>query len=56
MLKAREFLKNPKLKHTEVANMSGYSDAAYFSKCFKKYNKISPSEYEKNINANSLKR
>jgi len=54
MLKARELLKNPKLNHTEVANMSGYSDAAYFSKCFKKYNKISTSEYEKNINANSL--
>ena len=50
MLRARELLKNPRLNHTEVAGMLGYSDAAYFSKCFKKYNKISPSEYEKSIN------
>lgn len=49
MLKARELLKNSKLRYTEVASMLGYSDAAYFSKCFKKYNKISPSEYEKII-------
>jgi len=49
MEKARELLKNSKLKCNEVAIMLGYSDAAYFSKCFKKYNKISPSEYEKSI-------
>lgn len=49
MLKARELLKNQKLNHTEVSSMIGYSDVAYFSKCFKKYNKISPSEYERNI-------
>jgi two-component system, response regulator YesN len=50
MLKAKELLKNCNMRHTEVANMLGYSDASYFSKCFKKYNKISPSEYERLIN------
>lgn len=47
MLKAKELLKNCKMKYSEVASLLGYADAAYFSKCFKKYNNISPSEYEK---------
>lgn len=50
MQKARTLLKEGRLRCTEIAAMLGYSDAAYFSKCFKKYNKISPSEYEKIIN------
>lgn len=50
MIKAKELVKDVGLKYTDIANMVGYSDAAYFSKCFKKYYNISPSEYEKLMN------
>lgn len=49
MTKAKELLKNGGLKHMEVANMVGYSDATYFSKCFKKFHKICPFDYEKSV-------
>lgn len=47
MTKAKELLKSKGMKFTDVAQSVGYSDAAYFSKCFKKYYSISPSDYEK---------
>ncbi|QNK39085.1 response regulator [Caproicibacter fermentans] len=49
MEKAKELLQKGK-SNTEAASLVGYADATYFSKCFKKYYKINPSEYEKSLN------
>lgn len=46
MKKARELLNSGNIKLCEISSMVGYSDASYFSKCFKKYYGRSPSEYE----------
>jgi len=47
MQRAKELLKSNKtLSISRIAEMIGYSDVSYFSKCFKKYTGISPSEYE----------
>jgi two-component system response regulator YesN len=46
MEKARQLLEKSNIKHAEIARMLGYNDASYFSKCFKKYYGLSPSEYE----------
>jgi AraC-like DNA-binding protein len=45
--KAKELLKDIKLKLTDVAIMVGYSSDNYFSKVFKKHEQITPSEYRK---------
>lgn len=49
-LKAAEYilLTNPKKPIGEIADELGYSDQFYFSKLFKKYRGISPSEWIKN--------
>lgn len=47
--KAKEFLINTNYKTYEVAEMVGVRDAHYFSKLFKKYTGVTPSEY-KDIN------
>mgnify|MGYP000987478097 CR=1 FL=1 len=46
MNKAREHLKAGNLKLSEISELIGFSDASYFSKCFKKHFGVSPSEYE----------
>jgi Response regulator containing CheY-like receiver domain and AraC-type DNA-binding domain len=46
MQKAKELLNNGNKKFSDIAEMVGYTDASYFSKCFKKYYGMSPSEYE----------
>jgi len=46
MKNAREYLKTGNLKLSEISDLVGFSDASYFSKCFKKYFGVSPSEYE----------
>jgi two-component system, response regulator YesN len=43
--RARELLLNTNLKTFEIAKRVGYSEANYFSYCFKKNLAISPSEY-----------
>lgn len=48
MQKAREFLSSGNIKLSGISEMVGYNDAGYFSKCFKKFFGISPSEYEAN--------
>lgn len=45
MEKAKEFLKNSAWTITEIALETGYSDANYFSKVFKKYTGMSPRQY-----------
>lgn len=43
--KAKEFLKDKQAKLVEVASKSGYSDANYFTRIFKKSFGFTPSEY-----------
>ncbi|MFD0714443.1 response regulator [Paenibacillus sp. GCM10027626] len=44
--KAKELLKDPRLKVHEIANQVGYWETGYFYKQFKKYVNISPTEYK----------
>lgn len=46
---AKELLRIPDMKTIEIARSVGYSDASYFSYCFKKNFGISPTEYRKSI-------
>lgn len=47
--KAKEFLRKDNYKAYEVAEMVGIKDAHYFSKLFKKYTGITPSEYKDGV-------
>ena len=49
---AKVLLENSNTSYADIAQKTGYNDAAYFSKCFKKRYKVSPSEYRKSINLN----
>uniref|UniRef100_UPI000A7BF186 helix-turn-helix transcriptional regulator n=1 Tax=Clostridium sp. NkU-1 TaxID=1095009 RepID=UPI000A7BF186 len=42
---ARRFLEDSRYSIKEVCIMSGYSDPNYFSRIFKKYEGMTPSEY-----------
>jgi AraC-like DNA-binding protein len=42
-----QLLKEQKYTITEVAEMTGFSDAKYFREVFKKHFNISPSQYAK---------
>ena len=46
MQKAKQLLSEGNIKHSEIAIMTGYKDAGYFSRCFKKHFGMSPSKYE----------
>ena len=45
MKQARLLLSDPKYSIKEVCILSGYSDPNYFSRIFKKYEGVTPSEY-----------
>lgn len=45
MEKAKEFLSNKKYSIKEVCGMCGYNDPNYFSRIFKKYEGMTPSEF-----------
>lgn len=47
--KAKELLKDLRYKTYEVAELVGITDAHYFSKLFKKYESITPSEYRDTV-------
>lgn len=47
--KAAELLCNEKIPVSEISYMVGYSDHSYFCKVFKKFRKVTPSEFRKNI-------
>ncbi|GAA3407776.1 response regulator [Paenibacillus hodogayensis] len=53
--KAMEYLKNPTVKVYEAGERVGFEDYAYFSKMFKKYTGVSPSEYRKYDYAASIR-
>lgn len=46
---ATVLLKNTDYTISQISNSVGYVDQLYFSKLFKKFNKLPPSEYRKNI-------
>lgn len=45
--KAKDFLRNPHYQIEEIANNVGFSDASYFTKVFKKFEGISPTQFRK---------
>ena len=45
MERAKELLENPNIKVLDIAERLGYSDNHYFSKAFKTYYNISPTQY-----------
>lgn len=49
MEKAKSFLQNPFVKVYEAGEAVGFEDYAYFSKTFKKYTGMSPSDYRKSV-------
>ena len=48
MTAARQLLLDPYYNISEVASQVGFSNIFYFSRCFKKYHGVSPSEYRGN--------
>jgi two-component system response regulator YesN len=46
---AKKLLQNTSLKTYEIAEKVGFSETTYFSKTFKKYTKLSPSSYRKQL-------
>lgn len=49
MQKARQLLKDQNYSIKEICAMSGYSDPNYFSRIFKKYEGMTPSEYRERL-------
>ena len=45
MERAKDLLENPDIKILDIAERLGYTDNHYFSKAFKNYYHISPSQY-----------
>lgn len=45
--KSLEFLKNTDMSIAEISTAVGYSDHSYFSKVFKKFTKLTPTEYKR---------
>jgi len=45
--KAKDFLMNPHYQIEEIANNVGFSDASYFTKVFKKFEGITPTQFRK---------
>lgn len=55
MKKAAQLLEEDSRRVKEVALMAGYDDVAYFSKVFRKYYQVTPSEYVENLRRNGGK-
>ncbi len=47
---ARELLSKGDQRHAQIAEYLGYSDSSYFSKCFKRYFGVSPSDFKSSDN------
>ncbi len=52
MERAKHLLKNPDKSIKEICAEVGYSDPNYFSRIFKKYQGVSPTEYKENVGGN----
>ncbi len=46
---AKQLLLTTDYNHSQIAELVGYNDVSYFSKCFKKYYHVSPKQMTKNI-------
>ncbi|MCR8658813.1 helix-turn-helix domain-containing protein [Paenibacillus endoradicis] len=53
MKRSRELLRAHHYSVAEVAELVGYHDSFYFSRVFKKYNGVSPSDYRRKLNISS---
>lgn len=53
--RAMEYIKSGTMKIQEVAQAVGYSDTAYFTKCFRRRTGLSPTEFQKTWNMTGLK-
>ena len=54
--KAKELLRHPELRLTDIAQMVGYEDQSYFAKVFKRVTGSSPSGYRSGLAARSAGR
>ena len=45
----RDLLKNTNLSIVEIAQQVGYTDADYFSRLFKRYYQLTPSEFRRSV-------
>lgn len=54
VIKAKDLLNSGKYTVSEVGYMVGYSNMTHFAKAFKKYYKVNPGEYLKNVLANKI--
>jgi len=52
--KAKELLKDPKLRIGDIVEMVGYSDCAHFARIFKKLNGLSANEYRNKMAVNFI--
>ena len=52
MDRAKQLLKNPEKSIKEICIEVGYSDPNYFSRIFKKYQGVSPTEYKEKVGGN----
>ena len=46
---AKDYLKDPRYKIYQIAEMCGFSDVAHFSKCFKQVTRLSPNKYRNQL-------
>lgn len=49
MKKASQLLADPRIRISEISSRVGYNDGNYFSKSFRKYAGVSPSEYREQV-------
>lgn len=47
IVQAKKFLRNPKITITDVAQLSGFTDTSSFSRLFRRYVGMAPSNYQK---------
>ena len=46
---AKRLLRNPQYLIDEIAENTGYDDASYFTKVFKRYEGVTPTQYRKTL-------
>lgn len=54
IIKAKDLLNTKKYSVSEVGYMVGYNNMTHFAKAFRKYYKVNPGEYLKNVLANKI--
>lgn len=54
MEKALLLLQNPTLTINDIAGLTGYDDQIYFSKVFKKYYSLTPSQYRDKMSSGGI--